>query len=217
MKYMDFFENIKEDYPSNWNLDTFKSLKSFSQRVQYCNQILTRLSSGSSRIVYKIDEEKVLKLAKNRKGIGQNGVERDRYAHQAYDDIVAKVFESDENNLWLEMELAKKLTPTRFKQLVGVSLEDLKNYLDAEYSINNGNRHGYDFHISRIKPENLHSVKNNEFIGRLLSLIADMDLHIGDFGIISTYGEVVKNGTPSVVVVDLGFSKTVASDYYGVN
>ena len=44
-------------------MKVFKSLPSFAARVRYCNEKLQRISSGSARIVYKIDDEKVLKLA----------------------------------------------------------------------------------------------------------------------------------------------------------
>jgi mRNA-degrading endonuclease RelE of RelBE toxin-antitoxin system len=63
---------IDEDYPTNWNFDEFKALTSFNKRALYCNNNLQRISSGSARIVYKIDNDKVLKLAKNAKGLDQN-------------------------------------------------------------------------------------------------------------------------------------------------
>ena len=66
---------IEEDYPSSFDMERFKSLTSFNARIKYCEEHLQRLGSGSSRIVYKIDDKKVLKLAKNKKGISQNGTE----------------------------------------------------------------------------------------------------------------------------------------------
>ena len=51
-------------YPVSFNMDEFKMLKTFAARIKYCQAKLQRISSGSSRIVYKIDNEKVLKLAK---------------------------------------------------------------------------------------------------------------------------------------------------------
>ena len=66
-------------YPVSFNMDEFKMLKTFAARIKYCQARLQRISSGSSRIVYKIDNEKVLKLAKNRKGIAQNEAEGGDY------------------------------------------------------------------------------------------------------------------------------------------
>ena len=67
--------DISEEYPESWNIEDFKKLTSFNARVKYCEEKLRRISSGSSRIVYKIDDQKVLKLAKNKKGIAQNNQE----------------------------------------------------------------------------------------------------------------------------------------------
>jgi hypothetical protein len=203
---------VEEDYPSNWNLETFKALKSFKNRIAYCNQHLKRLSSGSSRIAYKVDEEKVLKLAKNRKGIAQNSVERDWYVQDAYSDIVAKVFAVDENDLWLEMELAKKLTPNRFKELVGTSVENIGMYLKVKDERDNGKNPI----ISLYRLQNA-KLDNNEWVQQVYTLTREVDLQPGDFGRISSYGEVIRNGKPAVVIIDMGLSKTVWNDFYGVN
>jgi len=93
-------------YPTSFNMEEFKQIRSFSERVRYCENRLRRISSGSGRIVYQIDDQKVLKLAKNQKGIAQNEVESDNFL-QSY-SIVARVFEGDDNDTFVEMELAKK-------------------------------------------------------------------------------------------------------------
>ena len=67
------FNYLKEmAYPTSFNMEEFKSIRSFADRVKYCEQRLKKLGAGSSRRVYQIDNEKCLKLAKNGKGIGQN-------------------------------------------------------------------------------------------------------------------------------------------------
>ena len=140
-QYKEFFkDDLDEQYPPTWDIDTFKSLTSFSQRIKYCNQNLKRLASGSARIAYQIDDEKVLKLAKNKKGIAQNSVERDWYVQQSYGDVVAKIFDVDENDLWLEMELAKKLTPSAFIRIVGEPVDVVGKYLAHKDDIDNGKK-----------------------------------------------------------------------------
>ena len=59
-------------YPVSFNMDEFKGIRSFADRVKYCENRLKKLGAGTSRRVYQIDNEKCLKLAKNRKGIAQN-------------------------------------------------------------------------------------------------------------------------------------------------
>ena len=84
-------KELEEDYPINWNVEDFKKLNSFNKRIQYCEEKLTRISSGSSRIVYKIDESKVLKLGKNKKGIAQNEAEIDFSNDYMWDGITAEI------------------------------------------------------------------------------------------------------------------------------
>ena len=68
-------ESIEEAYPESFNMETFKSLRNHAERNRYAAEHLQKIAAGSSRIVYKIDDEKVLKLAKNDKGIAQNETE----------------------------------------------------------------------------------------------------------------------------------------------
>jgi hypothetical protein len=213
MEYKQFFSDLGEDYPPSWNLETFKSLKSFAQRVKYCNENLQRLASGSSRIAYKVDEEKVLKLAKNKKGIAQNSVERDYYVQQSYEDIVAKVFEVDENDLWLEMELAKKIGPNRFKALVGATAEDVGMYLQE---LDNRD-HGKQAPWRRVDDKVREQLDNNEWVQRVYTLCREVDLSPGDFGRISSFGEVTREGKPAAVIIDMGLTHMVYNDFYGVN
>lgn len=209
MRYTDFYSDLKEDYPLNWNLETFKSLKSFSKRIKYCNETLQRLAAGSARIAYKIDDEKVLKLAKNRKGIAQNEVEGDRFAQQSYKDIIAKVYERDENYLWIEMELAKKISPKRFSELTDVTVEQLGIYLSIQDALDNGRKN-----YRTIFPELKQKMDNNEWVQRVYSLCRDLALSYGDFGRISSFGESTRDNKPAVIIIDMGLSESVYSDFY---
>ena len=73
MKLMNIYENLLSEFGvdpemnPHFDLEQFRTLKSFNQRIQYCNKTLKRLSSGSSRIVYQIDNARVIKLAQNKK------------------------------------------------------------------------------------------------------------------------------------------------------
>jgi len=120
-------EFLSEEYPSSFSFEEFNAIKSYNGKLKYANERLQKLGSGSARVVYKVDEEKVIKIAKNKKGIAQNSVEAEEYL-QNY-DIVAKVFETDNDDFWIEMEWAKKVTPTRFKQITGIDIKKLWSYL----------------------------------------------------------------------------------------
>ena len=76
-QYMKIIDEMA--YPVSFNMAEFKTLTTFAECIRYCQTRLQRISSGSARIVYKIDNEKVLKLAKSRKGIAQNEAEGGDY------------------------------------------------------------------------------------------------------------------------------------------
>jgi hypothetical protein len=49
------------------------------------------------------------------------------------------------------------------------------------------------------------------------SILADYDFpDIGDMTRLSTYGEVIRDGKPKIVLVDFGLTNTVFDDFYRV-
>lgn len=199
---------LVEDYPSSFNKDEFEKISSFQGKLNYAVTHLKKIASGSARTVFIIDDKKALKIAKNKKGLAQNNVESESYL-QSY-DVVARVFDKDDKDFWLEMELAKKLTPTNFKKITGVSIEDTLRYARYSEAIHNGKRDIFG------TPTNITELQNNEFLIDLLSLMFDYDMPAGDLGRLSSYGEVVRDGKPAVVLVDFGLTNEVYNDFYKV-
>ena len=191
-------------YPTSFNMEEFKQLKSFAQRVKYCDQRLEKLGSGSSRIGYKIDDEKVLKLAKNAKGVAQNEAESNSYLQREY-TIVAKVFDSDPNDLYIEMELVEKLTKSKFKQIVGFDFDSIWPYLESRFGGRNSQRYtGADKEI----------LDENEWMYELGDMVGSYDFSYGDFRRLSSFGIVNRDGQPQVVLIDFGLTNDVFDQFY---
>jgi hypothetical protein len=194
-------------YPSSWNIDEFKALTSFAARLNYCKEKLIALASGSGRYVFGIDNETVLKLAKNKKGIAQNEAEYN-FSQDGYNDgIIANVEDCDENFLWIEMEKLKTCTPNRFKAAVGVDIETFASclrYFEGEMTSNG--RNGW-FR----KPDMYEEVRNNEFFNRVIDIMQAFDMPSGDLGRVSSYG-VCNDGT--LKICDAGLSSSVYQTYY---
>jgi len=203
---------IDEDYPTSFNIEEFKTLKSFNARIKYCQENLKRIASGSSRIVYMIDDEKVLKLAKNKKGIAQNEVEISYGGDYTLDGIVAEVYESDENALWLEMQLAKKITPISFKQITGWDFNDYANII-YNYGIESGNAGRYASKKS-VPDELTEKAWEDDFTRGIFDYIGNYGVPAGDLTRLSTYGIVSENGTDSVVIIDYGLTHDVYKSFY---
>ena len=204
-------KTLDEDYPSSWNIEDFKNLKSFNKRIQYCKQHLQQISSGSSRIVYKIDDQKVLKLAKNKKGLAQNEIEASYSTYEDLSSITARVFEYDENNLWIEMELAKKVTPQIFQQVTGFKFSNYCQALESHYYTLEG-------HTGKVRkvspPENIAEFWKDEFTYDMLSLMGNYDIPVGDLCKINSYGLVNREGEDTIVMIDYGLTNEVYDSYY---
>ena len=202
--------DIDEDYPLSWNIEEFKNLKSFNKRIKYCEQNLQRISSGTSRIVYKIDETKVLKLAKNEKGVAQNKTEINFSEDYLWDMVVAKLFDYDEDGLWVEMELARKVTTSIWNNIVGIPIDifrDGTRFMEQQK--------GSLKTLYRLKePERMEELYENDFTSTILDLIANYDVGSGDFGKLSTYGLVNRDGKDEIVIIDYGLTNEVYDSYY---
>lgn len=190
--------------------EEFLKIKSFTGRIQYANQNLRRIGSGSGRAVYDIDGTKVLKLALNAKGIAQNE-EESRLGQDYYIKyIVTEVFESANDDTWIIAEEAKKVTEKRIKELTGISsLLHLNFYLRNFENEQNGRRG-----IFTLDDDITEQLDENEFVDELKALITGYNQESGDMSRPSTYGEVLRNGQPTIVLTDYGLSKDVYQSHY---
>lgn len=199
---------LTEDYPKNFDMDYFKKLKSFNQRIKYCEENLKRISSGSSRIVYYIDDNKCLKLAKNKKGLAQNEVEYDYSNDYMLSSIVAEVFDVDDDFLWIEMVLAKKVTKPIFKKVTGVDFETFKNILVYIHSQANPRQYSA-FNVD--KPDKLDDYYEDEFVSGFIDYIGSYDVPVGDLKRLSSYGLV---NNKEIVLIDYGLTNDVYNSFY---
>ena len=203
MTYAEFKQNF---------LPEFRNIKSFNGKVKYAKERLgTPIGSGTGRIVFDIDGEKVLKLAKNTKGIAQNEAEANAGFYKDTHDIVAIVFDSEDDNSWLISEKAKKVNERRIIQLTDIpSLNDLfyyvKDYEASTRGDNSMNRY--------VDPDVRELLKDNEFANLLTQFIANYNQNPGDYGRPSTYGEVLRGGQPTIVLTDYGLNDEVYNTYY---
>ena len=99
------------------------------------------------------------------------------------------------------MELAKKITfPKRFEQLVGTTVQELEQWLRSKRGL--------------VMWGKFTDLGENEFAEDLWNFIEDYDYPVpGDFGRLSSYGEVLRDGKPTVVVIDFGFDKNTSGEH----
>ena len=205
---------LEEDYPSNFDLEEFSKLTSFNKRIQYCQERLKRISSGSSRIVYMVDDTKVLKIAKNEKGLNQNEIEAQYSNYHDIKDITAQVFAYDNKNLWIEMELARKVTPKIFENVVGISFDDYCAGLDKYFEAVNPQRALRVWGRSDLDQVKYDAMWDNEFMYDMFTFMGGYDTPVGDLKRLNSYGLVKRNGADSIVLIDYGLTWDGLNTYY---
>lgn len=194
-------------YPTNFDMREFKSLSSFKKRIKYCKERLKYIGGGSARMVFKIDDGKCLKLARNAKGLAQNEIEA---TYNINEDVAAKVFDFDDNFLWVEMELAKKISRSEFEKLAGVSLSEYDAYLKylkwrRSYQYNKA-----DEMYNKPSDAVMAKCDNSEFVRDITRLLVNYDFYIPDFAFLDAYGRIGNR----IVVVDYGVNATVMRNHY---
>jgi tRNA nucleotidyltransferase/poly(A) polymerase/GNAT superfamily N-acetyltransferase len=201
MTYQEFKENF---------LPELLKIKSFKGKMDYANQYLQRIGSGTGRIVYDIDGEKILKLAKNPKGIAQNETEAGAGYYRDTQNIVTIVYDSADDDSWLISEKAKKVNEARIIQLTGIpNLNEFWHYVKNYQSEINGR--GEIFHQD---PEMKQQLIDNEWVQEIVEFIANYAQQPGDYGRPSTFGEVLRDGQPTIVLTDYGLNDEVYDTHY---
>ena len=200
---------VDEDYPQSFNMEQFKKLSKFAERVRYCDEHLKKLSSGSARIVYIIDDTKVLKLAKNPKGVAQCETEIQWGGDYYFESILAKTLDSHPDGLWVEMELARKVKKSDFLNEAGVSIDDFNRCLRNRELENKGQRP-----LFGIDPEVQNKFNNSEFANAVFEFLDAADAPAGDLGRLNSYGLVKRDGQNQVVIIDFGLTNEIYSTYY---
>lgn len=214
---------IGEDYPMSFSMDKFKSLNTFKQRISYCQKNLKNyIGEGSARMVFMIDDTKVLKLAMNEKGLAQNKSELELSRNPKYKDIVALTIDSDPKNLWIEMELARKANNNDFVSILGFDITSLLTYIKyVDMKVNIGDEKKAMFYYNLLNQENdngpsfdIDFFNNNLFAKELAAFMIDTKTPSHEITKANSYGVVNRNGKDSIVLVDYGLVGDVYTNHY---
>jgi hypothetical protein len=211
----DQYKHIVDEmaYPTSFNMEVFKSLPSFNKRILYCQQHLTRLSSGSSRIVYQIDNDKVLKLAKNQKGIAQNEQEYDPSLSQL--GVAPNIYnESDLDNFtFLVSDYVLPAKEKDFEHVFGFDFYTFCSVLTWADSLFNGKRYRYS--VPPMEDEDaIYLIENDADLDEFYQYVTNYQPPIGDMLRIQNYGIKCEDGRTKVVLLDSGLNQNIWDTYY---
>lgn len=204
-------------YPESFSMEEFASIRSFKGRVDYCNQRLQKLGSGSARIVYAIDDDTVLKLAKNAKGIAQNQAEAGDWYLRSM-SLFPEIYEHSQDYQWIEMQRCVPAKKSDFKRITGEPFELYCQYIRWKHS--NYSRRSPWYVDKKVVDYFERIESSDDYYDTLFYDIADyvgnyQPEAIGDLLRISSWG-IVKddNGQPRLVILDFGLNDDVYDQYY---
>lgn len=205
-------------YPVGFNMKTLISLPSFAKRLQYCMQYLKKIGAGSSRVVFAVDDEKVLKVAKNGKGIAQNQEEMQDW-RQNYYDCFAKVYDASEDGIFLEMQAARRAKDSDFRKLTGYGFDVMSAWIGYTASLytprNRITFRNHNFDELFDSEEWAEGLDNYNLFSRVHSYLCDTCSEAyGDLQKLSSWGVVSENGEESLVIIDFGLTEEIFDNYY---
>lgn len=204
---------LKEAMGETFSFDELKSIKSFKGRFDYCSKTLGPTQGrGSSRVVFQLSDDKVLKLALNQKGIAQNEAECN-WGVQSY-DVVPEIFkESDTDNYYfLVSEYVLPATEEDFEQIFDFDFTTFCQCLVAFWKCYNPQGRCY---ISPMDNQSLEVLLNDsDDLNSFYNYMADYRVPIGDVIRIQNYGMTNRSGQPQIVLLDSGLNDDVWNKHY---
>ena len=204
---------IQEYSDERFNTDDFAQIRSFSKRIAYCKERLGQhIGNGSSRTVYAIDDNKVLKIAKNNKGIAQNEVEYQSSLDYHMGYMFPEVYEFDEQNLqWIVCERARKPKVSDIQKICGVSYKQFCLYclaFEQQY------KHSRYFSVPKLTERDWEIIQNNETLDSFCQYIGNYQpTSVSEIIRLNNLGIVTRNGNEELVIVDSGFNDDTAELY----
>ena len=213
------YKILTEAMMPGFRVDYLRSCGSFQKRVRYCMDMLGKhIGNGTSRMVFQIDDETCLKLAKNNVGIQQN-LREIELGNEPYFSCFPKVFNgTDENNgLWIVSEFVLPLVKKgkEFEDILGIPFEEVQRFIVT--CIRCGRR-GYDREAEKMRHDMYAAYEQNSEVTQLFNDLYELyysyEHSIRDLQDYNNWGLTMRDGYPTLVILDAGLSDEVDRKYY---
>lgn len=203
---------------AKFDLAEFKRLPGPAEMQRYAHERLQAIGRGTSRAVYSLTGTKVLKVAASGggnitkdkggpgAGVAQNRAEVDMFTNPDTKGAVAEIFDFDPEYRWLISEAVRSLSEAEFERLAGTDLASLEWALE------------YCVETDSSASEGIEAAEDNGY-GPPKRPILDLMLHLVDVGL--KHGDMLnpehwgKTADNRLVLLDYGFTKGVAEEFYG--
>ena len=207
---------LSEDGSTGFSTDTLNSIDGFKEKVQYCTSCLGKyIGAGSSRVVFKIDNKTVVKLAYNEAGYAQNK-EESQWGENRY-EFLPKAYESNPDGSWIISEFVLPVNESDFAQYFSANLDEqslgmihtFSEFCEFIWSVENSRNNGaWQFFSDR----KLGILRSNRFLNEVADYIEATGVSVGDLTVIHNWGKRVSDGMP--VLLDAGWKKGIGDEFY---
>ena len=217
-------------------LDTYASVEDYGDCFKLCRQYLgDAIGRGSSRAVFQLDDEKVLKLAMSEQGMAQNKAEIDAYRKTTkYKDLFPRIFSVGYNNTYFITEYVLPLNILSGSPQGDNYVDDIYNCLgvsENEYMKlteiienntfdNNGTLKMKDLKVMPFEGTNMSvydflnkKMKENANFNLLMQYLLDNPNLAGESFKQPNMGMTKRNGKAWIVILDNGWDGDVAQLY----
>lgn len=199
---------IKNSQDFQEKLDKTKQLlselrlkKSMKDKIVFCNENFEKLGSGSSRLVYKLPDNTVIKVAKNKKGIEQNKTES---SPKAKSPSINRLLHFEPNHSFIRVGLVSEISKEEFQKLFGFDFEDFRASL--KFALKNLTKKK----VATPDKKLFSKISVKPFFKGLVQIANDLKLVPGDLLKISSYGK----KSDRIVLIDYGLSRDIYDKYY---
>lgn len=214
------YKRIFEARMDGFRVDTLRSCKSFDEMARYCTKMLGEpIGVGSSRVVFQIDDEVVLKLAKNDAGIAQNKEEMKIGLHSGL-NFVPLVFNGsdEENGVWILSEYVLPAEKMDFRKVFGIKFEDVSAFCRF-LQFSKDNSFLSDIYKQSVSDTFRHyswCVMGTKLLKELEFLSNKFDSLINDLARIENWGMCRRDGKTYMVMLDPGCNNEIFNKFYRI-
>ena len=205
------YKLLKEAQDEFFSLNELININSFKGRYQYCLEHLGKPQGrGSSRVIFQLSDEKILKLAFNQKGIEQNYAEYDGYLDDL--GIVPHTYDM-KDGIYIVSEFVLPAKEKDFKQCLGITWDEFVKFIITSWELRCGNPKKLGNYIYS-QEKYVDMLENNETLYAFDDYIGNYRPPKGDLVSLRNYGMTNRDGKPQIVLLDAGLTQQIWDNFY---